>query len=77
MPIRSKYSPELRDIIERPQDKFSIGVMVFLIVFLLLIILLGLIIKSPDIIVADVRVSSSNPPVTLKPQTSGKIHLIM
>lgn len=77
MPIRSKYSPELRDIIERPQDKFSIGVMVFLIVFLLLIILLGLIIKSPDIIVADVRVSSSNPPVTLKPQTSGKIHLII
>lgn len=71
-----KYSPELRDIIERPQSKFTTGVFVFLLLFVMLLVLLGVIVKSPDTIVADVRVSSSNPPIVLKPQSSGRIRFI-
>lgn len=72
-----KYSPELRNVIERPQDKFTTGVFIFLLLFVLLLVLLGIIVKSPDIVVADVKISSSNPPIVLKPQSSGRIHFIV
>lgn len=78
MQIRQQnFSPELRDIIERPQDKFSIGAAVFLIIFILIMVILGCTIKSPDKIVASVRVSSNHPPVTIKTQSSGKIQFII
>lgn len=77
MDYKPKYSPELRDVIARPQSKVTIGVFVFLILFVSLLVLLGFLVKSPDVVIADVRISSSNPPIVLKPQTSGRIHFIM
>ncbi len=76
MTYEPKYSPDLKDVIERPQSKFAVGVFVFLLLFVLLLVLLGIVVKSPDIIVADVRVSSNNPPIVLKPQSSGRIRFI-
>ena len=76
MTYEPKYSPDLKDVIERPQSKFAVGVFVFLLLFVLLLVLLGIVVKSPDSIVADVRVSSNNPPIVLKPQSSGRIRFI-
>ena len=70
---QNHYSQELKDIIERPQEKFSVAAFCFLTVFVMLLFVLGIIIKSPDIVVAEVRVSTGTPPVVLPSQTSGRI----
>ena len=70
---KNHYSQELTDIIERPQGKFSVAVFCFLIFFITLLIVLGVIIKSPDIVAAEVRVSTATPPIVLISQTSGRI----
>lgn len=71
--VQNHYSQELKDIIERPQEKFSVAAFCFLVLFVVLLFVLGLIIKSPDIVVAEVRVSTDTPPVVLPSQTSGRI----
>ena len=73
----SKYSPELKDIIERPQSRLGLLVYCFLFAFITLILLLGFVIESPDIVHAEVKVSSSNPPVVLKSKSVGRIRLIV
>ena len=73
----SKYSPELRDVIERPQSKWGLFVFCFLFVFVALLLTLSFIIKSPDIVIAEVKVSSSNPPIVLKSKSVGRIHFIV
>ena len=73
----SKYSPELKDIIEQPQSKMGRFVFYFLFAFMALLLLLGFLIESPDIVIAETKVSSSSPPVTLKPKAAGRIHLII
>lgn len=70
---KNHYSQELTDIIERPQGKFSVAVFCFLLFFVTLLIALGIIIKSPDVVVSEVRVSTGTPPIVLTSQTQGRI----
>lgn len=72
----NNHSQELKDIIEQPQSKNSIFVYCFLFLFILLLIFLGFTIKSPDMIIADAKISSSNPPIVLKSKSVGRIHII-
>lgn len=74
--IKNHYSHELKDIIERPQEKFSVVAFCFLLCFITFLIAFGAIIKSPDIVVAEVRVSTSTPPIVLMAQTSGRLCFI-
>lgn len=73
----SKYSPELKDIIERPQSRLGLLVYCFLFAFITLILISGFVIESPDIVIAEAKVSSSNPPVVLKSKSVGRIRLIV
>lgn len=76
MPVLSKYSPELRDIIEQPQSKIGRFVFFFLFLFIALLVLFGFIIKSPDIVIAEAKISSVRPPIVLKPKRMGRIHIL-
>lgn len=77
MSTLSNYSPELKDLIEQPQNKMGIFVYCFLFAFIALLLLLSVIIESPDIVIAEAKVSSSNPPIVLKSKTVGRIHVIV
>ena len=70
---KNHYSQELTDIIERPQGKFSVAVFCFLLFFVTLLIALGIIIKSPDVVVSEVRVSTGTPPIVLTSQTKDEV----
>lgn len=73
----SSFSPELKDIIERPQNRLSCFIFCFMFAFVALLVLLGVLIESPDIVVAEAKVSSSNPPIVLRSKSIGRIHFIV
>ena len=72
----TKYSQELRYLIEKPQSSFTKFVYFFLIGLSIVIIILSVTISSPDIALADVRITSRRPPIILKAQTQGRLLLI-
>lgn len=69
----TKYSPELRDIISRPQERFTALLWWFLVTTFIFFIVASIIIPSPDILTAEAKVSSSNPPVVLKNAVPGRL----
>lgn len=71
--VKNHHSQELNDVIERPQEVFSVVVFCFLLCFVTFLIVLGVIIKSPDIVVAEARVSTAAPPVVLTSQIPGRL----
>lgn len=72
----TKYSQELRNLIEKPQSSFSKSVYFFLIGLSVVFLILSLTISSPDIVRADARITSRRPPIILKAQTQGRLLLI-
>lgn len=76
MEPREKYSPEFKEIVDRIPDNYS-SVMVWgLALFIGLLIIFSIIIKVPDRVTAEVRVTSTQPPIILKAQIQGKIRLL-
>lgn len=74
---KNDFSPDLNDLIERIPDRFNTLMVVGLTIFLLGLVLAGVFIKSPDKIVAEVRISSTRPPVVMKAKTSGRVRLLL
>ena len=77
MSALSKYTPELRSVIERPQSKVGRTIYIFLLSLITLVVLLSFVIESPDMIIAEAKVSSIKPPVILKAKTIGQIHIVV
>ncbi len=73
--IESKQSEEISDIIERMPMNFGRWVAITVIVFSILLILFGWIIKYPDTVSGQIKISSSKAPVKLVANISGNIHL--
>ena len=76
MEPREKFSPEFKEIVERIPDNYSTLLVWGLLFFVGLLILLSIIIKVPDRVTAEVRVTSTCPPITLRAQKQGKIRLL-
>ena len=75
-PGLNKHSEEFTDVAQRMPSSYS-NLIVYGILFLIgFVIILGFIIEVPDIVFSEVRVSSENPPIILKAQSNGKIHLV-
>lgn len=74
---KNDFSPDLNDLIERIPDRFNTLMVVGLTIFLLGLVLAGVFIKSPDKVVAEVRISSIRPPVVMKAKTSGRVRLLL
>lgn len=73
--IYRKYSDEFRDVIERFPTKGNNLLMILLFVIVIVGFSLGWLIKSPDIILAEVKVTAQKPPVALVAKVSGNIKL--
>ena len=74
---KNDFSPDLNDLIERIPDRFNTLMVVGLTIFLLGLVLAGVFIKSPDKVVAEVRISIIRPPVVMKAKTSGRVRLLL
>ena len=72
----SRYSPELRDVISRPQEKFTRIMWWMISGTVAALLLAGVLIQSPDILTADAKVSSSTPPTVLKAAVTGTVEAV-
>lgn len=70
------HSEEFYDVAQSMPGKYTTYVIYGLFLFVLLIFIMGFIVEVPERVNADAKVMSSNPPITLNAQTSGKIHII-
>ncbi|MFD2909757.1 HlyD family efflux transporter periplasmic adaptor subunit [Flavobacterium ardleyense] len=71
-----KYSEEFRDIIDRFPTKVNYYLFYFLALIIIAMLAFGLVIESPDIVFAEVKVTAKKPPITLVAKINGKIKLI-
>lgn len=76
MKPRESFLPEFKEIIERIPDHYSKLLVWGLLFFISLLIILSIIIKIPDRVSAEVRVTSTCPPITLRAQKQGRIKLL-
>lgn len=73
--VYRKHSDEFRDVISRFPKK-SNSLLLALILFIIVVgLILGWVIKSPDVILAEVKVTAQKPPVALVSKLSGNIVL--
>jgi multidrug resistance efflux pump len=71
----SKRSEEINDIVDRMPMDFGRWVAIAVIVFAGLLMLFGWIIKYPDTVTGQIKISSANASVKLVANASGNIHL--
>lgn len=76
MQLKRKHTQEFKEIIQRLPDSYASSLVTGLLVFVGGLFLLGIIIRVPETVVAETRVTSSCPPIILKAKVSGKINLI-
>lgn len=77
MNIENKHTEEFREIAKRIPDNYTSIIIGGLVVFIGILILLGIVIEVPETVIAEVRVTSTQPPTILKAQSSGKIKLLV
>lgn len=73
---KTKHTEDFYEVANREPEGYTSLIVYGLLSFVLLIILLSIIIKIPNIIKAEVRVTSSRPPTILKAQVDGKIMML-
>ena len=71
-----KHTEEFYEVANREPESYTSSIVYGLFSFVLLIILLSFIIKVPNIVQAEVRVTSTRPPTVLKAQVDGKIVML-
>ena len=71
------HSEEFYDVAQSMPGKYTTYVIYGLFLFVLSIFIMGFIVEVPERVYADAKVMSSNPPITLNAQSSGKIHIIV
>jgi len=74
--FQSKRSEEIVDIVDRMPMTFGRWVALSVVVFSLLLLLFGWIIKYPDTVTGHIRINSGSAPVKLVAAASGNIHLM-
>lgn len=70
------HSEEFYDVAQSMPGKYTTYVIYGLFLFVLSIFIMGFLVEVPERVYADAKVMSSNPPITLNAQISGKIHII-
>ena len=70
------HSEEFYDVAQSMPEKYTTYVIYGLFLFVLSIFIMGFLVEVPERVYADAKVMSSNPPITLNAQISGKIHII-
>lgn len=76
MKPRESFLPEFKEIIERIPDNYTNLLVWGLLLFICFLIILSTIIKVPDRVSAEVRVTSTCPPITLRAQKQGRIRIL-
>ena len=71
-----KHTEDFYEVANREPESYTSSIVYGLFSFVLLIILLSFIIKVPNIVQAEVRVTSTRPPTVLKAQVDGKIVML-
>lgn len=72
----SKRSEEVSDIIDRMPTAFSKWVAAAIIVFSILLLVFGWLIKYPDVVTGQIKINSNMSPVKLPAHVSGKINIL-
>lgn len=70
------HSEEFRDVISKFPTKFNLILAVSLITILIVSLLLGWFIQSPELILANARVTAEKPPVSVVAESNGKIKIM-
>lgn len=73
--VYRRYSDEFREVIEKFPKRTNNLLLVLVFVIIIIFFLLGWFIKSPDIILAEVKVTAEKPPVALVSKVSGNLKL--
>jgi hypothetical protein len=74
--MENKHSEEFAAIAKRIPDYYSTAIAAGLFIFVSMCIILSYVIKVPEMVIAEVRVTSIQPPTVLKTQISGRINLL-
>ena len=70
-------SEETQDLFGRVPDDFNTKLTIIAAVVLLALVSACIFIKSPDIVISEVRIAGKIPPQVLRSKTSGKISLLV
>lgn len=73
--IEIHHSEEFRDVISKFPTKFNTILALSLFFILLIFIILGWFIQSPEMILANVRVTAEKPPISIVSESNGKIKI--
>lgn len=68
---------EYKEVAGKISDRFQTLFIICILCLITILFVLGFAIKTPDIIVAETRVTSENPPITLNAQQQGKLHILV
>lgn len=74
--IEIHHSEEFRDVISKFPTKFNSILALSLISILVIFLLLGWFIQSPEVILANVRVTAEKPPISIVAESNGKIKIL-
>ncbi len=69
-------SDEVKDIIDRMPTRFGQWVAIAVVIFAVLLVVFGFIIKYPDTVVGQIKINSSQSPIKLIANVSGKIRVL-
>ncbi len=70
------HTEEFYDVARRIPESYTTYAIYGITIFILLILTLSFIIEIPETVMAEVKVTSENPPITLKAESNGKIMLL-
>ncbi|MDR1368955.1 MAG: HlyD family secretion protein [Dysgonamonadaceae bacterium] len=74
--IRSRRNEEIADIVDRMPMTFGRWVAIAVVLFSVLLLVFGWIIKYPDTVTGQIKINSTQSPVKLIANTSGKLRLM-
>jgi len=74
--VEIHHSEEFRDVISRFPKRFNSILTFSLLIIVIICCLLGWFIQSPEMILANVKVTAEKPPITLVSESNGKIKIL-
>ena len=74
--VEIHHSEEFRDVISKFPTRFNSILAISLISILVIFLLLGWFIQSPEVILANVKVTAEKPPISIVAESNGKIKIL-
>lgn len=71
-----QHTEEFYEVAQRMPGKYTTIILWGICIFVVLIFVIGFIAEVPECVYAEVKVISTNPPITLNALSSGKIHIL-